>query len=116
MPSLLACFTSLDGYVCLLVVQLWKVLPLVIGTNFLVGKGNMVPSKVSATHGAETFSKDVMLGFGTEKQEGSNLWSAVSKEAEALMDLSDQASCYSKPNKTLKGIIFYVFLKIYTVC
>ncbi|PON96611.1 kinetochore protein [Trema orientale] len=75
-----------------------------VGTNDLLGEGKNVLSKVSANHGAETFAKDVVLGFGTEKQEDSYSWSAVSKEAEALMDTSEHASCYSKPKKSVKGV------------
>lgn len=39
--------------------------------------------------------------FGSEKQDG---WSAVSKEAEALLFLDETAACYSKAKTSSKGI------------
>ncbi|KAM6558418.1 hypothetical protein CsatA_027657 [Cannabis sativa] len=73
------------------------------GLNDLLGKGNFMLSKFFKTDASETFSKDVILSIENEKQEGSYSWSAASKEAEALMGLSEHASCHSKPKKVLKG-------------
>ncbi|KAM1449504.1 hypothetical protein EV1_008220 [Malus domestica] len=66
-------------------------------------------SRVPVTLGAKKLQRDDVHSIGSEKKDESYTWSAVSKEAEALMRLNEKTSCsssksnYSKVNKSSKG-------------
>ena len=77
------------------------------GSNLVcfVWIGNNMLAKISTPNRAKKFSKDAMLGFGAEKQDNSYSWSSMSKEAKALINLNEQASSHSKPNKSSRGIV-----------
>lgn len=60
----------------------------------------MLP-EVSNFLGDKRSHQNAAHSFGSEKQDG---WSAVSKEAEALVFLDETAACYSKAKTSSKGI------------
>lgn len=71
----------------------------------LFGKGNNVLPEVSNTLGDKKSRENALHSFGSEKHDGLYPWSAVSKEAEALMFLNETATCYSKAKNLSKGIL-----------
>lgn len=75
-------------------------------------------SKFSDSSDAKKLHEDSLFRFGSGMQDGSQIWSAVSKEAEALFHLNENASthsAYSKASKSYKGVfsfqLSYDFLK-----
>ena len=76
----------------------------------LFGKENNVLSRFCAVSGAKKLHEDNIRSFGSGEQDGAHTWSAVSKEAEALVHLNENASCssshsaYSKAHKSHKGV------------
>ncbi|KAM2049757.1 hypothetical protein EV2_008444 [Malus domestica] len=73
-------------------------------------EANNMRSRVSVTLGAKNLQRDDIHCIGCEKEDESYTWSAVSKEAEALMRLNEKALCsssnfdYSEVNKSSKGL------------
>ncbi|KAK7843256.1 hypothetical protein CFP56_012772 [Quercus suber] len=68
---------------------------------------NNVVSKFSDSSNAKKLHEDNLCRFGSGVQDGAQTWSAVSKEAEALLHLNENASThstYSKASKSYKGI------------
>lgn len=75
-------------------------------------------SKFSDSSDAKKLHEDSLFRFGSGMQDGSQIWSAVSKESEALFHLNENASthsAYSKASKSYKGVfsfqLSYDFLK-----
>ncbi|XP_062178319.1 uncharacterized protein LOC133883119 isoform X2 [Alnus glutinosa] len=70
---------------------------------------NSVLSTFSATSGTKKFHKDNLQSLGSGKQDGSQTWSAVRKEADELIHLNKNPLCSSShsahviANKSLKG-------------
>ncbi|GLT72673.1 hypothetical protein SLA2020_445830 [Shorea laevis] len=70
---------------------------------------NNVLSTFSATSGTKKFHKDNLQSFGSGKQDGSQTWSAVRKEADELIHLNKNLPCSSShsahfiANKSFKG-------------
>ena len=92
----------------------------------LFGKENNVLSRFCAASGAKKLHEDNIRSFGSGEQDGAHTWSAVSKEAEALVHLNENASCssshsaYSKAHKSHKGVsacvcvcFFFFFMSIH---
>ncbi|KAM3687963.1 hypothetical protein ACJW31_10G115100 [Castanea mollissima] len=68
---------------------------------------NNVVSKFSDSSDAKKLDEDSICRFGSGMQDGAQTWSAVSKEAEALFHLNENASthsAYSKASKSYKGV------------
>lgn len=81
----------------------------------LFGKENNVFSTFSATSGTKKFHKDNLQSFGSGKQDGSQTWSAVRKEADELIHLNKNPLCSSShsahviANKSLKGVSSFFY-------
>jgi hypothetical protein len=81
----------------------------------LFGKENNVLSKFSATSGTKKFHKGCLQSFGSRKQDGSQTWSAVSKEVDELIHLNKNRPCsssHSAPfiaNKSFKGVSSFFY-------
>ncbi|KAK9983793.1 hypothetical protein SO802_033318 [Lithocarpus litseifolius] len=68
---------------------------------------NNVVSKFSDSSDAKKLHEDNLCRFGSGVQDGAQTWSAVNKEAEALLHLNENASthsAYSKASKSYKGV------------
>ncbi|KAK4559159.1 hypothetical protein RGQ29_008421 [Quercus rubra] len=68
---------------------------------------NNVVSKFSDSSDAKKLHEDNLCRFGSGVQDGAQSWSAVSKEAEALLHLNENASthsAYAKASKSYKGV------------
>ena len=66
-------------------------------------------SKFSDSSDAKRLHEDNLCRFGSGVQDGAQSWSAVSKEAEALLHLNENASthsAYAKASKSYKGVFF----------